>query len=298
MRYQLLAGILFALGAACVQGPGANAAESAKAQAGDRLYPRSQLGASGNPHRWVSMGRSSTSWPHAPGQTRDAVIKNGDGRQDAWGSQSQRGNWASSSKPVLSTLLLFAIDQGKLAGVDARVGDQGWKLADKDRTMTFAHLANMTSGYARPEPPGAAWAYNDYAIQLYQKTLFDHVFQGDPDQVAATCFAPLGLEDGLQFDPKRRRLLTSVRDFARVAWFWLNKGNWNGRQVLPRKFFDDYQRPHVPAGLPVSREAETNDYLNIGTYGGGSSHFNDGGPGLYGFNWWFNRPVASTRGEG
>ena len=224
------------------------------------------------------------------------MIKNG-AVVKTWGSQSQRGNWASSSKPVLSTLLFFAIDQGKLAGVDARVGDQGWKLADKDRAMTFAHLANMTSGYARPEPPGEAWAYNDYAIQLYQKTLFDHVFQGDPDQVAATCFAPLQLEDGLQFDPKRRRLLTSVRDFARVAWFWLNKGNWNGRQVLPRKFFDDYQRPHVPAGLPVSREAETNDYLNIGTYGGGSSHFNDGGPGLYGFNWWFNAPVASAGGR-
>ncbi len=141
--------------------------------------------------------------------------------------------------------------------------------------MTFAHPANMTSGYARPEPPPRqAWAPIDYAIQLYQKTLFDHVFQGDPDQVAATCFAPLGLEDGLQFDPKRRRLLTSVRDFGRVAWFWLNKGNWNGRPVLPRKFFDDYQRPHVSAGLPVSREAETNDYLSIGTYGGGSSHFN------------------------
>jgi CubicO group peptidase (beta-lactamase class C family) len=227
---------------------------------------------------------------------RGCVIKNGEVVK-AWGSQSQRGNWASSSKPVLSTLLFFAIDQGKLAGVDARVGDQGWKLADKDRAMTFAHLANMTSGYARPEPPAAAWAYNDYAIQLYQKTLFDRVFQGDPDQVAATCFAPLQLEDGLQFDPKRRRLLTSVRDFARVAWFWLNKGNWNGRQVLPRRFFDDYQRPHVPAGLPVSREAETNDYLEIGTYGGGSSHFNDGGPGLYGFNWWFNAPVASAGGR-
>jgi CubicO group peptidase (beta-lactamase class C family) len=227
---------------------------------------------------------------------RGCVIKDG-WVIKSWGSQSQRGNWASSSKPVLSTLLFFAIDEGKLAGVDARVADQGWPFAEKDRTMTFAHLANMTSGYARPEPPGEAWAYNDYAVQLYQKTLFDHVFAGDPDRVAATRFAPLGLEDGLQFDPTRRRLLTSVRDFARVAWFWLNKGNWNGRQVLPRRFFDDYQRPHVPPGLPLSRKAQTDDYLKIGTYGGESSHFNDGGPGLYGFNWWFNAPVAGVRGE-
>jgi CubicO group peptidase (beta-lactamase class C family) len=215
----------------------------------------------------------------------------------AWGSQSQRGNWASSSKPVLSTLLFFAIERGKLPGVDARVAEFGWRLAEKDAAMTFAHLANMTSGYARPESPGAAWAYNDYAIQLYQKTLFDRVFAGDPDRVAAACFAPLGLEDGLSFDPQRRRLLTSVRDFARVAWFWLNRGDWDGRQVLPRRYFDAYQRPHVPAGLPVSRKAPTNDYLEIGTYGGDSSHFNDGGPGIYGFNWWFNGPVASAGGK-
>jgi CubicO group peptidase (beta-lactamase class C family) len=227
---------------------------------------------------------------------RGCVIKNGY-LVKAWGAPAQRGNWASSSKPVLSTLLFFAIAEGKLPGVDARIADQGWPLAEKDRTMTFAHLANMTSGYARPEPPGEAWAYNDYAIQLYQKTLFDRVFADDPDRVAAARFAPLGLEDGLQFDPKRRRLLTSVRDFARVAWFWLNKGAWNGRQVLPRRFFDDYQRPHVPVGLPVSRKAVTNDYLQIGTYGGDSSHFNDGGPGLYGYNWWFNTPVAQAGGK-
>jgi hypothetical protein len=170
------------------------------------------------------------------------------------------------------------------------------RLSEKDAAMTFAHLANMTSGYARPEPPGQAWAYNDFAIRLYQKTLFDQVFADDPDRVAATRFAPLGLEDGLSFDPKRRRLSASVRDFARVAWFWLNKGSWDGRQVLSRRFFDDYQRPHVPADLPVSREAETDDYLNIGTYGGGSSHFSKAGPGIYGFNWWFNAPVPTRRG--
>ena len=48
----------------------------------------------------------------------------------------------------------------------------------------------------------------------------------------------------------------SVRDFARVAWFWLNRGNWNGRQVLPRAYFDENMRPQVPKDLPVSVEAD------------------------------------------
>ena len=87
-----------------------------------------------------------------------------------WGSQEQRSDWFSSAKPVLSTLLMFALQEGKIKSFDQPVADFGWELVPKDRTMTLRHLASMTSGYARPEEPGKAWAYNDYAIQLYQKT--------------------------------------------------------------------------------------------------------------------------------
>lgn len=80
----------------------------------------------------------------------------------------------------------------------------------------------------------------------------------------------------------------SVRDFARVAWFWLRRGNWNGTQVLPRSYFDDNMRPQTPKELPLSSDAETNDYLQIGSFGGESNHFTKSGPGVYGFNWWFN----------
>ena len=67
-----------------------------------------------------------------------------------------------------------------------------------------------------------------------------------------------------------------------------NCGQWNGRQLLPRTMFDENMRPQVPPDLPESVEAKTNDYLGIGTYGGESSHFSKSGPGIYGFNWWFN----------
>ncbi|HWB87509.1 MAG TPA: DUF4038 domain-containing protein [Bryobacteraceae bacterium] len=208
----------------------------------------------------------------------------------SWGSQSEIGDWLSSAKPVLSTLLLFAIQEGKVASPDALVRDFGWKLSAKDQTMTFRNLADMTSGYARPEPPGAAFAYNDYAIQLYQKTLFDHVFREPPEVVAndPRRLGALGLEDGLHFRPKDRRIFASVRDFARIAWFWLNRGDWNGVQRLPESFFREYQKPDVSANLPFTRPAETNDYLQVGSYGGGSDQHQDRGPGIYGFNWWFN----------
>ena len=145
----------------------------------------------------------------------------------SWGSQSEKGDWMSSSMPVFSTLLFFAIQEGKLKSVYTPIKQFGWDLCQKDDTMTFHHLANMISGYARPEKPGAAWAYNDYAINLYRLTLFDRLFQKTPVPVANDLqrLGSLQFEDGLSFS-KKARVVASVRDFARLCWFWLNKGKW------------------------------------------------------------------------
>ncbi|GMW03762.1 MAG: hypothetical protein AMXMBFR84_48960 [Candidatus Hydrogenedentota bacterium] len=220
---------------------------------------------------------------------RGCIIKDGY-RVYAWGDQEERSDWLSSAKPVLSTLLFFAIEEGRVTGVHHRLADLGWALSEKDQPMELYHLANMISGYARPDAPGAAWAYNDFAIQLYQKTLFDKIFPGDPNQIgnAPNRLGALGLQDGLNFREGNRRISASVRDFARIAWFWCNKGNWNGRQLLPSHFFDEYMKPQVSSELPHTQRAETDDYLGIGSYGGGSDHFTEYGSGIYGFNWWFN----------
>ncbi|MFO1022354.1 MAG: DUF5060 domain-containing protein [Planctomycetales bacterium] len=207
-----------------------------------------------------------------------------------WGDQSLRKDWLSSAKPVLSTLLFFAVQEGKVPAAETKLVDLGWPLLSKDREMQIAHLANMVSGYARPEAPGGAWAYNDFAIQLYQKTLFQRIFQADATAVANASerFGALGLQDGLKFSEKAR-LWASPRDFARIGWFWLHKGNWNGKQILKQEFFDRYQQPYVASSLPLSdADIDTDDYLQIGSYGGGSNHFTKAGPGIYGFNWWFN----------
>ncbi len=61
----------------------------------------------------------------------------------------------------------------KTWGSQSEIGDFGWELSSKDQGVTFRHLADMTSGFRRPEPPGAAYSYSDFAIQLYPKTMFD-----------------------------------------------------------------------------------------------------------------------------
>ena len=208
----------------------------------------------------------------------------------SWGDQAEMGDWFSSAKPVLSTLLFCAVEEGLVKSVDQPIADFGWELQPRHQGITFRHLGAMSSGYARPEGAGEAWAYNDFAIQLYQKTLFEKVFQAHGNEVAAAPnrLGALGCQDGLKFNSKHR-LKASVRDFARIAWFWCQKGNWNGQQVLPRHYFDEYMRPQTPKDLPQTAHTGTDDdYLGIGSYGGGSDHFSDAGPGIYGFNWWFN----------
>ena len=62
---------------------------------------------------------------------------------------------------------------------------------------------------------------------------------------------------------------TGPRDFARVGWFWLNQGNWSGKQLLPSSYFEKYMKPDVPRDLPRTKQ-NGDDYLGIGSYGGGN----------------------------
>jgi len=229
--------------------------------------------------------------PEKESDSHGVVVKDGY-LVASWGKPSKRFNWFSASKPALSTLLFFAIAEGKLKGVDDGVGDWGWKLSEKDKAMTFAHLANMVSGYSAMDPPGAAFAYNDLGIQLYWKTL-EKVFGNDIVTAGRKCLNPLEFQDGDVFNEKGR-VVASPRDFARVGWFWMHRGNWNGRQVLPRELFDKYMKPCVPSDLPISKDSEIDDYLKIGSYGGGNNQVRYG-PGLYGFCWWFNATVPGTK---
>ncbi|MEZ6045591.1 MAG: DUF5060 domain-containing protein [Planctomycetaceae bacterium] len=197
----------------------------------------------------------------------------------------------SSAKPVLSTLLFFALKEGLIKSVDQQIVDFYPELQGDDREITFRHLGSMSSGFRRVEPPGNAWAYNDPAIQLYQLTLFNKVYQEDPHSVAEAPhrLGALQFEDGLKWRDDTRRLQASVRDFARIVWFWQNNGNWQGEQLLPTEYFTNYMKPQTAKDLPrTQKDGETEDYLKIGTYGGGSDHFTKYGAGIYGFNWWFN----------
>jgi CubicO group peptidase (beta-lactamase class C family) len=109
--------------------------------------------------------------------------------------------------------------------------------------MSFRHLADMTSGYSRAEAPGTHWAYNDLAINLYRHLMVEVL--GEPlNDAALKRLAALQFQDGDLFGSRDGAgVNTSPRDFARLGWFWMNHGSWNGRQLLPREYSEKHMTP-------------------------------------------------------
>jgi hypothetical protein len=244
--------------------------------------------------------RAATGWTSGNATLRGFVVKNGF-QVYSWGNVAQRGDWASAVKPLMSTMLFYAVDELKTSGVNARIFQYGWPLIGPDQQITWLQLGAMTSGYGFPdEGPGARWAYNDWATALYCRTLFTQsgdsisVFGQTMAQAVAQRLSPLQFQDGGVIGAGRNgcQLFTSIRDAARIGQFWMNRGAWRGVQRLPTSYFDNFGKSQVDANLPKTAGSPTDDYLHVaGTTGGGPNQTQFDGRGRYGFNWWFNEPL-------
>jgi CubicO group peptidase (beta-lactamase class C family) len=215
-----------------------------------------------------------------------------------WGDPGKSGDIASAVKPILSTLLLLAVQQGKIPSVDARVTDFEPRLralnGGKDAAITWRHLASQTSGYGLSEASGAAYAYNDFALALYYDTLTRRVYQQDGTRVLKEQLGDvLGFQDPYTFeafgpDDRPGRLALSVRDFARFGLLFLRNGQWQGKQVLRPELVQLALSSPVPADLPRTQGKDGAMLPRQRSLGGGKN-ITQVGPGYYSFNWWLNR---------
>ena len=216
----------------------------------------------------------------------------------AWGDQSKSGDVASAMKPVISTLLLLAIQEGKLPSADSLVADFEPRLKalndGKDAAITWRHLASQTSGYGLMESPGQAYSYNDFALTLYYDVLTEKVFGTSGTEILKTRLGgPLQFQDHHTFNafgPNNRpgRLALSVRDFARFGLLYLRDGRWNGRQLLKPDLVRMAISSHIPAETPLTGGKEA-AMLPGQRSVGGTRNITPVGPGYYSFNWWLNR---------
>jgi CubicO group peptidase (beta-lactamase class C family) len=219
-----------------------------------------------------------------------------------WGDQQESTDIASAMKPVLSALMLIALQEKKIRGVDEEVSHFEPRLHDinggKDARITWRHLASQTSGYGLVEQPGEAYSYNDYALALYYDTLTKKVYEQPGTAVLKSRLAePLGFEDTFTFEafgPGDRpgRLALSVRDFARFGLLCLRGGRWQDRQVIAPDLLKMAISSPIPANTPLTSGKEATMLAGQRSLGG-SRNITPVGPGYYSFNWWLNRTNRS-----
>ncbi len=210
-----------------------------------------------------------------------------------WGEQSKSGDVASAMKPVITTLMLMAVEEGKIGGVDDRLAIFEPRLVGKNQGITWRHLASQMSGYGLEEGPGEAYSYNDFAIALYYDTLMEKVYGEKGSEVLKKKLGKvLGFEDRYTFEvfgpgDRRGRLGISVRDFARFGLMYMRGGRWNEKQVVREDLIKMAISSPIAAQtkLTSGKEAE----MIVGQRSiGGTRNITSEGPGWYSFNWWVN----------
>ncbi|MCP4612716.1 MAG: beta-lactamase family protein [Planctomycetes bacterium] len=160
----------------------------------------------------------------------------------------------------------------------------GWKFYEIDRSKHHKYVLSYTT----PGPPlfvaGKSFKYHDPAVHILGYILtkaagesLEQIFKKQiADQIGMKKFSwsNYGYRDSILFNnpagtPGKDQggVYSSPRDLARYGLLYLNKGNWNGNQILDVSFVEKATSTQVPA------EMETKYYDLTGRYG---------------FFWWTN----------
>ena len=144
------------------------------------------------------------------------------------------------------------------------------------------------------EPAGSQVAYNDHDVHLLGRILATRIAKeplkdffkrriADPISMSQWDWGVCGTVDGMiHYNAAGTPTLngnggiqTTPRQLARLGLLYLNRGNWNGKQLLSGFFVDEATTTQVPAALP------------------GRSHSLFSG--AYGFYWWTNGVMANGK---
>lgn len=123
-------------------------------------------------------------------------------------------------------------------------------------------------------PPGTTWEYNNSAIQTLDRVLTKATGTSPAAYAEEKLLAPLGMTDSaMTKDPTGNTLTfmglqSTCRDMARFGVLLLNRGNWDGEQIVSEAWIDD-------------------------ATGQASQDIN----GAYGYLWWLNRDGVQKGGD-
>lgn len=116
--------------------------------------------------------------------------------------------------------------------------------------------------------PGEKWVYSSGASHLMSGIIRKATGQRMADYAEQYLFGPLGIDNyhwkttPKGFEDTEGGLYLKAEDLAKIGQLYLNKGQWNGQQILSEKWIAEATKKHV------------NDL------------YGDGGKEGYGYQWW------------
>lgn len=234
------------------------------------------------------------------GVKRFVIVRNGRLIWKGPESDKQQRIW-SVTKAFTSTANGLLIEDGKCT-LDTLAKDFNPALAEMYPKVTLRHFATMTSGFdgvggsydfddqhrgdqnalvdPLPPffPPGTKYMYWDEATQQYGYTLTQIAGEPIPDYLKRRIFDPIGIQH-IDWKPDATGKvlnwtggieITPV-DLARFGHLFLNRGNWDGKQLINSRWVDEATTVQVPGSIPNALPKSSRK-----------------GAGVYGYHWWPN----------
>ncbi len=191
-------------------------------------------------------------------------------------------NLASVTKSVMTTLIAIAAEQGRL-DLDQPVVSffperTIANLDERKARMTVRHLASMVNGmqsgcHEGDEPtiramrehtdwvqaaldrpmvaePGKEFCYDSPGMHLLSAILTEATGMTALDFARQNLFEPLGIQEAIwESDPQGYSrgwgdLHLLPEDLARIGLLWLQRGKWDGRQIVPEAWVLDLVKAH------------------------------------------------------
>jgi CubicO group peptidase (beta-lactamase class C family) len=223
----------------------------------------------------------------------------------------KKHNIYSCSKVFTSTVLGLLVAEGKVKPDDLAANYEP-SLAELYPEVTFRHFATMTSGYSAegrsrwndenadwsltpytPEEPhfapGTHFEYWDEAQMMYGKIITNILGKTMKEYLTEKITDPIGMGEwhwdteqetkGIPINNGCTGVNLNARQLARFGQLFLNKGNWEGKQLIPEGWCSMATTNQVSANTPVF----PGDRASVE------------GSGSYGYNWWVNSADGLSR---
>lgn len=187
----------------------------------------------------------------------------------------------SCTKSILSAATGIAIDQGYLAGTDAKLESFFPGITDADmKEITVGNLLSLTSGIEWTEniangvflfewmiaenqvdyvldrsmrnKPGEAYNYSSGDSHLLSATLTEVTGMSAKEYVSENLFTPIGIGDVMWWEDSQGisfggfGIYMTARDAARVGQLYLNKGLWGEERIISEEWIEKSIEPQGP----------------------------------------------------